>query len=185
MSSFQDLKKKQFAKLDKSSIGSWDKKISGLCNKINKSKSYYTTSSCSGRIVLIKSSEVKVPDIFLFRTHDKISFIELNKAWKKISYNGLVDFQQTTCILHVACADLNSAQALVDKAKFVGWKRSGIMATRKRIIVELNSTENISFPMMNKGQMLVDDDFLKLIVKEANLKLIRVWKKIEKLRKIV
>ena len=183
---FQQAKKKQLSKSDKSSIGSWDFKIKTLCNKINKKKEYYTTSSCAGRIVMIKGLDVKARGVFLFRTHDKTSLSEIKKALGKIGkmYNGLVEFQQTTCILHVACNDLKSAQNLVSKANLSGWKHSGIISA-KRNIVELHSTEKISFPIMNKGEVLVNDDFLKIVVKEANSKLERVWKKIDRLNKLV
>jgi len=181
---FEEAKQKQLSKSDKSSIGSWDEKIKGLCNKINKSKNYYTTSSCAGRVVLIKSLDEKSEDVFLFRTHDKISFNELKKALKNIKYNGLVEFQQTTCILHIACESLKDAQDIVNKAKLAGWKRSGIMGG-KRNMVELYSTESISFPVMENMKILVDDDFLKLIVKKANKKLERTWKKINRLEKLI
>tara|TARA_Y100000310_G_scaffold289105_1_gene315255 strand:+ start:1151 stop:1711 length:561 start_codon:yes stop_codon:yes gene_type:complete len=184
---FQQAKKKQLSKIDKSSIGSWDSKIKKLCGKINKNKKYYTTSSCAGRILLIKGVDKKIRDVFLFRTHDKIGIGELKKVLDEVSkkYNKLVEFQQTTCILHVACDSLVSAQNLVNKAKQSGWKHSGIMTTNKRFMVELHSTEKISFPIMNKGKVLVDDDFLKIVVKEANSKLERVWKKIKKLSKLI
>ncbi len=180
---FQQQKTKQLSKSDKSSIGSWDRKISGLCDLINKKKNYYTTSSCAGRVVLLKASDVKQPDAFLYRTHDKISFNELKKALKETGekYKEMVEFQQTSCILHVACANLEDAQEIVNKAKESGWKRSGIMGG-KRNMVELHSTESMSFPIMDKGEVLVDDNFLRLIVSEANNKLKRVWKKIERLK---
>jgi len=181
---FEQQKIKQLSKSDKSSIGSWDEKIKGLCEKINKSKNYYTTSSCAGRIVLIKALDEKTEDVFLFRTHDKISFDELKKALNNIKYPGLVEFQQTTCILHVACNSLNNAQNLVNKAKIAGWKRSGIMGG-KRNMVELHSTESISFPIMENRKILVDDDFLKLIVRQANKKLEKTWEKIQRLEKLV
>lgn len=182
---FQEAKQKQFLKTDKSSIGSWDPKIKRLCEKINNKKQFYTTSSCGGRIVLIKALDEKAEDVFLFRTHDKISFNELKKALQNIKYKGLVEFQQTTCILHIACENLKDAQDIVNKAKLAGWKRSGIMTTEKRYVIELHSTENISFPIMDKGKILVNDDFLRLIVREANKKLERSWEKIEKLEKLV
>ena len=179
-------KQKQLGKSDKSSIGSWDKKIVGLCNKINKKKSYYTTSSCGGRVVLLKHSSDKIRDAFLFRTHDRIKFGEMRDALNQVSvkYKGLVEFQQTSCILHVACESLEDAQRLVTKAKLAGWKRSGIMGG-KRNMVEIHSTESMSFPIMNKGVILVDDGYLKLVVKLANEKLERTWKKISKLKKMV
>lgn len=182
---FEDMKKKQLSKADKSNIGKWDSKIKILCKKLNKRKEYYTTSSCGGRVVLIKSLDEKAENVFLFRTHDRIKFGELKKALKDIDYNGLVEFQQTTCILHVACASLEDAQNLVNKAKLAGWKHSGIMTTEKRFMVELHSTEKISFPIMDKEKVLVDDGFLKIVVGQANDKLERVWEKIKKLEKSI
>jgi len=181
---FQEQKKKQLSKIDKSNISSWDEKIKGLCEELNKNKNYYTTSSCSGRVVLLKESEKKQKDLFLFRKHGKISFQELRKALGNLEYKGLIYFKQESCILHVACKSLEDAQRLVDKAKLAGWKRSGIMSI-KRNIVELLSTESISFPIMYKKKVLVDDDFLKLVVRESNKKLERVWKKIEKLKDLI
>ncbi len=184
--SFEESKKKQLSKSDKSSIGSWDEKIKGLCNKLNKNKKYYTTSSCGGRVVLIKALDEKSEDVFLFRTHKKISFNELRKALIDIGekYKKLVEFQQTTCILHVACESLKDAQDIVNKAKLAGWKRSGIMGG-KRNMVELHSTESISFPIMENKKILVDDDFLKLVVREANKKLERTWEKMQKFEKLL
>ncbi len=187
---FQDMKKKQLSKIDKSSIGKWDDKIVGLCEKLNKMDDYYTTSSCGGRVVLIKSLDKKASDVFLFKTHDKIGMSGLKKALENAGagYDGLVEFKMSGCILHVACSCLEDAQKLVDKAKLAGWKRSGIMTSGisgGRIIVELLSTENIEFIIMKNGKVLVDDDFLKLIVGMANKRLERVWEKIKKLEKLL
>lgn len=187
---FQLDKKKQLEREDRSSIGSWDDKISKLCNKINKKKNYYTTSSCSGRVVLLKYSDKKQEDAFLFRTHDKISFNELKKALEEAGkhYKEVVEFQQTCCILHVACLTLEDSFEIVKKAKESGWKRSGVMSNGKssnRNIVELHSTESMSFPIMDNGKILVDDDFLKRIVEQANNKLERTWDKIKRLEKLL
>lgn len=186
MENFIINKKKQLSREDRSSIGSWDKKIATLCNKINKKKNYYTTSSCAGRVVLLKYSDIKQEDVFLFRTHDKISFNEIKKALEKISkeYTGIVEFQQSCCILHIACLTLNDAQIIVNKAKSAGWQRSGIIGG-KRNIVELHSTENMSFPIMDKGNILVNPDFLKLVIEIANSKLERTWNKINRLQKTI
>ena len=183
---FLEQKQKQLSRDDRSSIGSWDPKIKKLCEKINKKKNYYTTSSCAGRIVLLKYSDVKLEDAFLFRTHEKTSFKELKNELDKISKNyiDIVEFQQSCCILHVACKTLEEAFILLRKAKESGWQRSGIIGG-KRNIVELHSTESISFPIIDKGRVLVNDDFLKLVVIQANDKLERVWDKISRLEKVI
>ncbi len=182
---FQDQKQKQLSKEDKSHIGSWDKKIQKLCNKLNKKKDYYTTSSCAGRVVFLKGGFDKIENAFLFRSHEKVTFNELKKALEKIDYTSLVEFQQTPCILHVACKTIEDAQNLVNKAKESGWKHSGIMSTKKRVMVELHSTEKLEFPIMNNGKILINDDFLKLVVEEANKRLERVWEKIKRLERMI
>ncbi len=181
---FNEEKKKQLNRKDRSNIGEWDERIKDLCNKLNKKDNYYTTSSCSGRIVLIKFLDKKSEDVFLFRTHDKIKFKEIKKAINNIHYNGLVEFKLSSCILHVSCKSFSDAEKLVLKGKLAGWKHSGIMSV-KRNMVELLSTENISFPIMKNKKILVNDDFLKLIVKLSNKKLEKTWEKITRLENLI
>ena len=130
--SFKEQKKIMLSKLgkvDRSDKGSIDGRISPLVNLINSKKNYYTTSSCSGRIVLLKTIRRKKPHNFIFRTHNKISSKEIKKQLSVKKKSKEVWFKQEPCILHVVCKNIKDAQDLVDKAKFAGWKRSGIMAT--------------------------------------------------------
>ena len=175
------------SKADKSSVGKWDDKIKSLCEKINKSENFYTTSSCSGRVVLMVEQDKKSPDLFLEVSHDIISFEWLKKSIKKISddkklKNNLIKFKLEQPILHIICRDLNSASETLDKALHIGFRRSGINSIGKRILLELNSTERLEFPVVQNGNVLVSDEFLKLIVKLSNEKLKSGWKKIEKLQ---
>ncbi len=183
--SFEQEKKIQLAKQDRSDKGETDRAILPLIKKINARRDYYTTSSCAGRIVLIKDSEKKQEGLFLFRTHNKISFSELkrelNNAVKE--YKGLAYLKQEACILHVACSSLQKAQELIDKAKFAGWKKSGIMASRRRFVCEMESTERIALPIADKGKILLSDSYLKLLITEANKRLVRTRQKIKKLGK--
>lgn len=183
---FQKSKTKQLLMKDNSDIGEWDKHILSLCNKINKTEKYYTTSSCSGRIVLIIADEQKKSGLFLFRSHEKINFNLLKRELEKAAKIGkLVYFKQEPCILHVACSSLEDAQVLLDRAKLAGWKNSGIMASSDRIVLEMRSTEKLEFPAISDGKILVDNDYLKILVKEANRKLERTWGKIKKLEKLI
>ena len=182
---FEEKKKKQLSKNDLSDKGGWDKKIVSLCNKLNKRKEYYTTSSCAGRVILLKNEIEKKPSLFLFRTHDKITFSQIKEALQEARSSKEAVLKQEPCILHVACSSLEKAQEIVDKAKFCGWKRSGIMATKKRFVCELMSTEHLELPVISGGKILVDDDLLKVLVKTANSKLERAWSKIKKLEKLV
>ncbi len=211
---FSKRKNDVLSKLDKSFIGGWDEKIKDLCEKINSSEDYYTTSSCSGRIVLMVDEDKKKPGLFIKVYHDKVGFGELRGELGKIMHspsardmdkvdnenssvnnsrkflaNGdeqaNIKFKMEPCILHVACRDLKCAQELFDKAKLAGWKKSGIIASGDRVMLELNSTERLEFPVVCDGKIIVGDGFLKIVVKKVNKKLERSWEKIEKLGKML
>ncbi len=183
--SFLKRKKDVLSKLDKSSKGEWDEKILQLCEKINDSDNYYTTSSCSGRVVLIVDEDKKQEGLFVKIYHDKISLEDLKKDLTLVlGKNEKIKFKMESCILHVVCKSLEGAQILYDKAKLAGWKKSGIIATKNHVVLELNSTERLEFPIMCCGKILVNDEFLKIIVKETNKKLEKSWKKIGKFMKL-
>ncbi len=184
--SFLRRKKSILLKLDKSSIGKWDKKIIPLCDKINSSENYCSTSSCSGRIVLMIAQEKKAHNLFLVISHNLISFNWLKNNLNKIIKNKkLIKFKCEPPILHVVCRDLESASLLLEKAKSSGMKHSGIHYLGKSIILEINGDDKLEFPVIYRNKILIDDNFLRLIAKESNKKLKRGWKKIEKLEKFL
>jgi len=184
MISFERRKQDCLTKDDKSSIGSWDKPIQKLCDRINKTDNYYTLSSCSGRHVLIKNVEKKTHDLFLFRTHDKISFRELKKELTRAleSKEGVI-YKQEPVILHICCKTLEDSEKMLNQARICGWKNSGIMSLQGRIVLELRSTEHLALPIIEKGKFLVDDEFLRVLVREGNKRLVKTWEKIDKLEK--
>ena len=80
---FSNVKKTKLGKDDKSSKGEWDERIKELCGKINSNNDYITTSSCSGRILLMIEGFEKKPGLFLFVTHEKTSFDEIKKPRRR------------------------------------------------------------------------------------------------------
>jgi tRNA wybutosine-synthesizing protein 3 len=178
---FSQRKKDILSKLDKSSKQSWDSKIIDLCSKINNSEKYYTTSSCAGRIVLMIDQDKKEQGLFLYVSHNKINFEELKTELDKIENKEMIKFKTEPPIIHIACKDLDSASELLEKAKHIGFKRSGINTISKNIILELNSTEKLEFPIMKNGNILVDNEFLKIITEKSDVLLKKGWGKIKKL----
>ena len=176
------------SKGDKSSIGGVDEPIRELCRKINSKDNLYTLSSCSGRAVLIKNLDKKQPNMFVLREHRKLKLQDLiNILNESGAKKETLIFKQEPPILHVCCADIESAEKLLNLVRESGWKNSGIMTLGqgKRIVLELRSTEYLALPIMEKGKLLVGGDFLKILVRESNLRLERGWKKIEKLAIVV
>lgn len=198
---FLKRKKDILSKQDKSSKGFWDEHILNLCNKINFLENYYTTSSCSGRIVLMIDQEKKKEGLLIKVYHDLISFEQLKEDLDRIlqslktppttsprkllTKNKNIKFKMESCALHAACRTLEDAQKLYDKAKLAGWKKSGIIASNNRFMVELTSTEKLEFPIIQKEKLLVNDEFLRIIVDYANQKLKRIWEKIEKFENLI
>lgn len=212
---FLQRKKSILSKKDKSFIGGWDSKIKKLCEEINFFENFYTTSSCSGRIVLLRDVEGERGNLFLKVWHDEINFLDLDEVLKKIlgkfatpefspppspstqppalpkkikyGVAGVahlkIKFKQEPLILHVACADLESAQKILKIARELGLKRSGIISLEKNIVVEIIGNEKIEFPILENKKILVDEKFLKIVLKKANENLKKSWEEIEKLEK--
>ena len=183
-SNFSQRKKDVLSKEDKSSIGEWDAKIKGLCEAINKYGKYYTTSSCSGRIMIIKDEDKKAPGLFEFVSHNIVGFDDLKKEIEKLK-TGDFKFKSEPPILHVACETLENSEELLKKAQLAGWKHSGIISLGKNIVVEIISSEKIEFPLIENGKVLVDDNFLRIVLEKSNKNLEIGWKKIEKLERLV
>jgi len=184
MITFSRRKSDTLKKDDKSSIGSWDGPIQKLCDKINSRGNLYTLSSCSGRIVLIKNLEKKQPGMFVFRSHEKVGFEELMKSlYGASAKKETLIFKQEPPILHVCCEKLDDAENLLEKARIAGWKNSGIMSARGRIVVEMRSTEYLALPIMLNGKILVDKEFLRILVFESNKRIEKGWEKIIKLER--
>ena len=168
-------------KKDKSRKGSIDKNIIPLVNLINSIKDYYTTSSCGGRIIILTNpkSGKRQDSKWLFMSHEKTSYNKLKKALKKLPEDELW-FKFESVILHITCKDIDAAQKLLDIARNLGLKRSGIITTRKKIVVEIFDTEKIDTIIANKGKFVITEDYLRLLTKLANKKLEKRDKKIKK-----
>jgi tRNA wybutosine-synthesizing protein 3 len=187
MERFEQTKMEILKKKDKSSIQGIDKPILNLCNLINSKKDYFTTSSCSGRIVLIKDMIKKGPGLFLFRTHEKTSFEELKKELEKAikETRGTILFKQEPCLVTISTRNLETQRNLFEIARNNGWKKSGIVTTDKKFIFELISTENISLPIAKNSKILLTDEFLKILVEKSNFNLEKSWEKIKRLEKLI
>jgi len=179
-------KKEFLAKKDKSKKGSIDNKIKKLVNKINSLDDFYTTSSCSGRILLlaIPKSNKKNEVQYLFCSHKKIKHDNVKKTLKTIitKIKDNVWFKIDPVILHVACENINNAKKFLNTARDIGFRRSGIISIGKsKIIMELISTEKIETIISKNGKLVIDEDYLNILIKEGNVKLEKTWEKIDKL----
>lgn len=169
---------------DKSSKGKIDKKISSLINVINSCDCFYTTSSCSGRVVLIEETGKKHKNAVLWSCHSKITKQQLvsaiKEAMKKCKKSATLVLKFEPCVVALIAKTLDDAARIVKIAKQIGWKRSGIAINKRgKIFVELMSTEILSLPVPDEN---INDKMIDILVKEINKKFSRTWQKIEKLK---
>ncbi len=86
-------------------------------------------------------------------------------------------------ILHVACRTYENAFQLVHTAQKTGLKRSGVISSVNKIMVEISDTEKLELPIGVNGKLVVSPQYLELIVEKANIKLKKTRKKITYLEK--
>ncbi|MBN1646212.1 hypothetical protein JW868_04195 [Candidatus Woesearchaeota archaeon] len=196
--SFNNDKKQCLVKLekhDKSIKGSIDGPISNLVNYINSLKDYYTTSSCSGRIVLFKEGRSKPDADWLFVSHEIVNANELISSLDGIrSLDGIpkevVWLRQEGLILHVRARSIDDANRLLKIVRDIGLKRSGIISMAKkgsagRIMVEITTNEKMDVPISHDGKLVVSHDQIEFFVRQANRKMERNFELIKNLEKEV
>ncbi|MEA2004062.1 MAG: hypothetical protein U9O53_03815 [archaeon] len=159
-----------------------DDLVSGLVDVVNGSVSFYTTSSCSGRIVVAQADEANKKSSFCFlgKWHDTVSVDDVKEAIEKYD-EGILWFKFEPLILHVCCCDIDSASKFLDIAYRGGFKRSGVYQLSGKIMVEVHGTSGFSVPLGSGGDVRIPDSYLEFVVSLANLK---VRGNIEKLAKL-
>jgi tRNA wybutosine-synthesizing protein 3 len=182
---FEQRKSDVLKKGDKSSVGKWDEKIEALCGKINRKTDYYTTSSCSGRALLMVDKPAKDRRLSLWVSHDRVRFNELNSEIRRVSKEYSVKFKVDPPIIHVICRDFDSARKLLDAGFGSGWKNSGAISMGKNIVIELRGTEKLELPVIDNGRVPVSQEPIKLLAEKSNLKIKKGWKLIRDLSNLV
>ncbi|USN45171.1 MAG: hypothetical protein H6502_03875 [Candidatus Woesearchaeota archaeon] len=182
---FAEDKKRVLAKLfspDKSKKGDVDKEIIPLLTAINAIDVLYTTSSCSGRIVLLEepASKKKHEARWLFVSHAVVDAQDLLNVELSIDEGSTLYLRQESAILHVACKDLDAAKKLLELCREEGLKHSGIVSFSKtgRIMVEMFFNERMDAPVKVGKDKLVDDTYVVRAVAIANEKLSTTHKKL-------
>lgn len=178
MVDFDTLKMLYIKKLEEHlKLNKVDKEILHVINLINSSNDYFTTSSCAGRIVLIKvpNDLKKQKDVFIFKSHQIVKFEDIFNVLKK-TY-ALFDniwFKQEPFIIHVSCRNLRKAIEILKISSKIGLKHSGIISLKKsRVIIEIIGNEKIETILSKNKKIIVSEEYLENLIEEANKKLLR------------
>lgn len=163
--------------------GQVDAGVRELVMELNRHPDYYTTSSCSGRIVVSQASpeNYKSAYVFLGKWHREVTFQEVMDAIEEHDA-GVLYFRVEPLILHVAARDASSADALLDLCRGVGLKRSGIIHLLPRIIIEVQGVDMLQVPLGREGVVLVSDAYVEWLTMLGNLKYRHNAGKLERFR---
>ena len=158
-----------------------DKDIIPLLDLINSFDCFVTTSSCSGRIVVLDVPKIgdKLNAKFLGKWHRTVDWKEIVRALEGSSSTTWLISDPP--IIHVACRDLECAKALMRIANDSGFRRCGIISLN-RFVVEITSFERLEVPLAVNGRIVVSEDYIKILTDFANEKLLRGKEKLERFK---
>lgn len=188
-SRFEMIKQHNRAEFEKAvAEGKADGQIIKLCGFVNSLPSFFSSSSCAGRIMLLKTdaSESKREAAFHAKWHRKVKLSELEKAMKQKTEAEELWLKQESFILHLGARDLEGANKILECCRIAGIKRAGIMvAEQEKFIVELIGTQNLGIPVKKKNKILIEKEFLSFVLRKANAKLLRNYASLKKFEKIL
>jgi len=146
-----------------------DKEILPILGLINDSEECYTSSSCAGRIVLLEIPSIgdKKRAEFLGKWHRSIEPNEVETAAAKAK-NGLLWLIAQSPIIHIVADTSEMADKIVKTAIASGFKNSGMKSIRKKIVVEVCSTERLDAPIGRDGRLFCKEEYLQLLVDISN-----------------
>ena len=172
-----------------------DTKVWSILGLLNAHPDYYTTSSCSGRILLLALAQpgTKNDSEIIEKWHDTVLKAQIKKSideWKKYPY---LFFMVQSPIFHITTHELNAATQLRNLGDSAGFKYSSIRSIKPlkpdksilRITVELLSTERLNVPIGFESQVFVDDKYLDLLINLANNSILESGEKLKKLEQIL
>lgn len=161
-----------------------DTQILPILHLINQHQSYYTSSSCAGRVVLLQLPSLgdKKNAVFLGKWHNTVTLDEITKA-SQTATTGLVWLLSQSPIIHVIAKNLEAADKLVKTAISSGLKNSGFKLYDKKIVIELCSTERLDAPIGENNTLFCTQDHLVLLIKIANEIITKSQEKMKKFQR--
>uniref|UniRef100_A0A3Q1BQC1 tRNA wybutosine-synthesizing protein 3 homolog n=1 Tax=Amphiprion ocellaris TaxID=80972 RepID=A0A3Q1BQC1_AMPOC len=171
---FSRWKQQSLNKLDQSKKGNLDRHIQHVVSLINSCQEYFTTSSCSGRIILIDGDSLcsdvqKQNCVWLFVSHEKCTSDDLMSGLAGSSGDAVLKFEPF--VLHVQCRRLEDAQ-LHSVAVNSGFRNSGITVGKTgKTIAAVRSTHCLEVPLSHQGKLLVEREYVDFLTQIANQKM--------------
>ncbi|MCD6229571.1 MAG: hypothetical protein J7K00_02100 [Candidatus Diapherotrites archaeon] len=145
-----------------------DPEIVPLCRFINLQDNFFTSSSCSGRTVLLDTDGKKNRSRWTGKWHREVTGDELFSALKKPSENT-VFFKTEPFIIHIVCKTIEDCKMILKAKENAGVRRGGIFSMSEgKNVVEIMGSNKLEFPIKDKGVFLADEKYLLFVLNEAN-----------------
>lgn len=183
---FANIKKQILESPDSSKKGNFDSAILDLINLLNSEKDYVTTSSCSGRTVIISvnADNQKNQCETWYETHEYANEKDLTNSLKNANGNLFLKFEPF--VLHVQCRTLLDAKKLFDIVRNSGYKDSGLVIGKHgKIILAIRNKNNLEIPISNGEKIIVTNEYLKFCIDLANKKMTKNFEQINKFQNAV
>jgi len=164
-------------------IGYLDEDLLDILLEFFKRPESYTTSSCSGRIVVVDS---RMPwerrdATIIFKKHAPISLDEIKDLLKQPVLYRLW-LVASGPIIHVVTLTAKEALKVLRIAREAGFKHSGVMsASRKGYLVELRTGIRLAVLLKTPNGLVVNEQGLNEVVKAVNEALIEGKKRLNRL----
>ncbi len=183
---FEMVKKRHFETLKKAEEkGLVDKEMIPLCDCIAETKNYFTSSGCSGRILLLGMTDrTKKNSYFHRKWHGKTKFKDVLEALREET-KGEIWLKAESFIIHIGTNNLTNARKILALKNKTGMKRGGIIVAKDgKFIVELIGTDEFSLPLKKRKEIIVSGEYLKEIVREANRKIERNYRRVKEFERV-
>jgi tRNA wybutosine-synthesizing protein 3 len=156
--------------------GEADKAIVPLCNYLFSVKHYFTSSSCSGRIILlaVDEKETKGKAFFHRKWHEPVETEDVWNALNEDIKGKSVWLKQEPFIIHIEADSLGNIERILELCRKAGIRRYGLQVLKKgKFMVELQGSQHMSVPLIEKGKLLTGRDYVNYLVGKANEKFSR------------
>ncbi len=162
--------------------GKVDKRMQGLIEGVFSKPDCFTTTTCSGRIVLLQLNEKedKRENNFFAKWHENPG---IEEVWEKVGENKKENlwFKQEPFVMVIGTKTIENARRVMSIARNHGVKKVGLMSfSPEKYLVEINGTHFMSLLAKRKGKLLVSREMLAEQLGEANKKLEANWKMLER-----
>ncbi|MCX6774353.1 MAG: hypothetical protein NTY68_05160 [Candidatus Micrarchaeota archaeon] len=157
--------------------GKADEKAFALIDAVNALDNYVTTSSCSGRVMILSLEKHKKDAKMQSRWHGKVNADEIEIAISEYAGEKKLWLKAEPFILHIACRDIESGIKMLKACKNAGIKRFGLQAMKDdKYLIEIIGTGKMDIPLE-----CCSVDYVKF-AKLANDILESNWKRMEILK---